>query len=80
MQKLNLTDEETLALLDLLNTTVQDHRYPVSPHIRTLRGTLAKLRPMVQVLEEGKRVKAEAVVHPGWWSYGNCRRLWASRS
>jgi hypothetical protein len=61
MQKLYLTDEETLALLDLLNATVQDHRYPVSPHIRTLRGTLKKLRPMAQVLEESKRVKAEAV-------------------
>jgi hypothetical protein len=59
--QLNLTDEETLALLDLLNTTVRDHRYSVSPRIRTLRGALAKLRPMARVLEESRRVKAEAV-------------------
>jgi hypothetical protein len=59
--QLDLTDEETLALLDLLNTTLEGDRYPVSRRIRTLRGTLAKLGPMARVLEERRRVKAEAV-------------------
>ena len=59
--QLNLTNEETLALHDLLNTTVEDDRYPVSPRVRTLCGTLAKLGPRARVLEESRRVKAEAV-------------------
>jgi hypothetical protein len=59
--QLDLTEAETLALLDLLNTTVEGGHYPVSARIRTLRGTLAKLGPIARVLEESRRVKAEAV-------------------
>jgi hypothetical protein len=50
--QLDLTEEETLALLDLLNTTVEGGRYPVLARIRTIRGKLAKLGPMAQVPEE----------------------------
>ena len=59
--QLDLTEEETLALLDLLNTTVEGGRYPVLARIRTLRGTLAKLGPMAQMPEKSRRVNAEAV-------------------
>jgi hypothetical protein len=59
--KLKLTDEETLALLDLLNMTVEGGRYPVSARVRTLRGMLAKLGPMARVLEESRRATEEAV-------------------
>jgi hypothetical protein len=48
---LDLTDEETLALHDLLNTTIEAARYSVSPRIRMLRGTLTKLRLTARVLE-----------------------------
>jgi hypothetical protein len=41
--QLDLTEAETLALADLLNTTVEGDFYPVSPRIRMLRATLAKL-------------------------------------
>lgn len=58
---LDLTDEETLALHDLLNTTIEAARYPVSPRIRMLRGTLTKLRLTARVLERRTPVKAEAV-------------------
>src|SRR6516225_2273 len=58
---LDLTDEETLALHDLLNTTIETARYPVSPRIRMLRGTLTKLRLTARVLERRTPVKAEAV-------------------
>ena len=58
---LDLTDEETLALHDLLNTTIGAARYPVSPRIRMLRGTLTKLRLTARVLERRTPVKAEAV-------------------
>jgi hypothetical protein len=40
---LDLTDEEAAALLRLLNRTIADDRYPLSPRIRTLRGIRAKL-------------------------------------
>jgi hypothetical protein len=40
---LELTDEEVAALLRLLNATIDDDRYPLSPRIRTLRRIRAKL-------------------------------------
>jgi hypothetical protein len=43
--QLDLTDEETAALIRALHDIVQSDRYPLSPRIRTLRGILAKLRP-----------------------------------
>jgi hypothetical protein len=42
---LELTDEETAALIQELHNIVENDRYPFSPRIRTLRGILAKLRP-----------------------------------
>ena len=40
-----LSDNEKLALIDLLKRTIRDDRYPLSPRIRTLRGILKKLEP-----------------------------------
>jgi hypothetical protein len=39
---LELTDEETFALLNLLVDTIEADRYPMSPRIRLLRGIVAK--------------------------------------
>jgi hypothetical protein len=39
---LDLTDEETFALLNLLTEAIEDDRYPLSPRIRLLRQILAK--------------------------------------
>jgi hypothetical protein len=40
--QLDLTDEETTALLRELNAIIDNDRYPLSPRIRTLRGIRAK--------------------------------------
>ena len=40
--RLDLTDEETFALLHLLIDTIEADRYPMSPRIRLLREILAK--------------------------------------
>jgi hypothetical protein len=40
--QLDLTDEETFALLNLLVDTIENDRYPSSPRIRLLRQILAK--------------------------------------
>ena len=42
---LDLSDEETAALIHDLGDIVENDRYPFSPRIRTLRGILGKLRP-----------------------------------
>jgi hypothetical protein len=42
---LDLSDEETAVLIHELHDIVESDRYPFSPHIRTLRAILAKLRP-----------------------------------
>jgi len=39
---LDLTDEETFALLNLLVDTIEADRYPMSPRIRLLREILGK--------------------------------------
>jgi hypothetical protein len=44
--QLDLTDEETRALLNLLMEANEADRYPLSPRIRLLRGILAKFGPM----------------------------------
>ena len=44
--RLDLTEEETLALLNLLTETIEADRYPFSPRIRVLRGILAKFGQM----------------------------------
>jgi hypothetical protein len=43
---LDLTDEETFALLNLLTETIENDRYPRSPRIQTLLGILAKFGPV----------------------------------
>jgi len=40
--QLDLTDEETAALLNLLVDTIEADRYPMSPRIRLLREILVK--------------------------------------
>jgi hypothetical protein len=44
--QLDLTDEETRALLNLLMETIQADRDPLSPRIRLLRQILAKFGRM----------------------------------
>jgi hypothetical protein len=36
---LDLTDDETVALLNLLTETIENDRYPLSPRIRGLRAS-----------------------------------------
>jgi hypothetical protein len=43
---LDLSEEETSALLNLLTKTIENDRYPLSPRIQTLRGILTKFGPM----------------------------------
>jgi hypothetical protein len=40
--RLDLTEEETFALLNLLVDAIEGDRYPMSPRIRLLREILAK--------------------------------------
>jgi hypothetical protein len=40
--RLDLTEEEAAALLNLLNRAIADDRYPLSPRVRTLRAVRAK--------------------------------------
>jgi hypothetical protein len=42
---LDLTDEETAALIRELHNIVESDKFPFSPRIRTLRAILGKLRP-----------------------------------
>jgi hypothetical protein len=44
--QLDLTDEETLTLLNLLVEVIEADRYPLSPRISMLRAILAKFGPM----------------------------------
>ena len=43
---LDLIDDETRALLNLLTETIENDRYPLSPRIRMLCSILTKLGPM----------------------------------
>ena len=45
VMNLELSDEETAALIQELHDLVENDRYPFSPRIRTLRAILAKFRP-----------------------------------
>jgi hypothetical protein len=51
-----LTDEEMLAILNLLVETIEADKFPRSPRIRILRATLAKFGPMAP----GAAVRATA--------------------
>jgi hypothetical protein len=41
----DLSEEERIALVDLLKRTVEVDRYPLSARVQTLRGILEKLDP-----------------------------------
>jgi hypothetical protein len=43
---LDLTDDETRALLNLLMDAIEDDRYPLSPRLQTLRAILMKFAAM----------------------------------
>jgi hypothetical protein len=45
MKNLELSDEQTEALIRELSQIIEYDRYPLSPRIRTLREILGKLRP-----------------------------------
>jgi hypothetical protein len=45
MTILDLTEEETAGLARLLTNTIDADRYPLSPHIQTLKRILAKIQP-----------------------------------
>lgn len=47
--ELNLTDEQTAALLRELDHIIENHRFPLSPCIQTLKGILAKIRRIQKV-------------------------------
>lgn len=49
---LDLTDDEKLALVDLLKRTIRDDPYPLSPRIRTLQGILDRFEPPAAVAAE----------------------------
>jgi hypothetical protein len=42
--QLELTDEKAAALLALLNRTIENDRYPLSPRIRVMRGIRGSCR------------------------------------
>jgi hypothetical protein len=44
--QLELTDEETFALLNLLVETIEADKFPLAPRLRILRAILAKFGPM----------------------------------
>jgi hypothetical protein len=44
--KLDLDDEEKLALLNLLTDAIETDRYPLSPRVQVLRRILAKFGPI----------------------------------
>jgi hypothetical protein len=45
IMKLDLTDDEKLALIRLLRRTIDEDRYPLSPRVAPLKAVLAKLDP-----------------------------------
>jgi hypothetical protein len=44
--QLDLTEEETFALLNLLIDAIEADRYPLSPRVQMLRAILAKFGPL----------------------------------
>jgi len=53
MPHLNLSEDEAAALIKALYDTINDDRYPQSPHIGTLRAILARLEnvPYLRALD-----------------------------
>jgi hypothetical protein len=46
---LDLTDEEAVALRELLRRTIDGDRFPLSPRMRPYRAILAKIEPTLAV-------------------------------
>jgi len=44
--QLDLSDEETFALLNLLTETIERDKFPLAPRVQVLRGIVAKFGPM----------------------------------
>jgi hypothetical protein len=66
--QLDLTDEETFALLNLLVDTIEADRYPMSPRIRLLREILAKCGEVGGLPPElAARVRRYAPPPPARW-------------
>jgi hypothetical protein len=45
MPQIDLTDEETAALVRVLRDAIDADRYPLSPRVQRLKGILNKLKP-----------------------------------
>jgi hypothetical protein len=45
MPQLDLSDEEMAALVKVLRDAIDADRYPLSPRVQKLKGTLGKLKP-----------------------------------
>jgi hypothetical protein len=53
---LDLSDEETAALLNLLIEAIENDRYPLSPRIRLLRGIVLKFGQVALLPEIAARL------------------------
>ena len=62
---LEMTDDETAALIKELNDIVESDRHPFSPRIRTLRTILAKLDPPAPRPEPPRSLNAGAAPDVG---------------
>ena len=45
MKSIELSDDETQALVRVLRETVDSDRFPLNPRVQVLRAVLARLRP-----------------------------------
>jgi len=72
--RLDLTDEEALALRNLLTKTIENDRYPLSPRIQTLRGILAKFGPIAPAAADTGQTAHPGGARPEPASAGRSRR------
>ena len=63
--QLELTDEETFALLNLLVETVEAEKFPLSPRVQILRAILAKSGPMAPAPSPPTRPRTPEEREPG---------------
>jgi len=70
---LNLTDEQTAALIRLLSRAIDDDRYPLSPRVMTLKEILAKLFDRSRYANRHRR--CGITNHRGWAGIGNDVRV-----
>jgi hypothetical protein len=62
--QLDLSDDETRALLNVLVEVIEADKYPLSPRVRLLRGILAKLGAIGGLPPELERKLRRAVMPP----------------